>query len=61
MGEKSLRFARNIGFNALGQVALAAINFLAVPILVRRLGLEVFGVYIIMHAAASYLMLASMG
>ncbi|MDD5656743.1 MAG: oligosaccharide flippase family protein, partial [Elusimicrobia bacterium] len=48
-------------FNALGQVALAAINFLAVPILVRRLGLEVFGVYIIMHAAASYLVLASMG
>ncbi|MBI4676450.1 MAG: oligosaccharide flippase family protein [Elusimicrobia bacterium] len=61
MAEKSLRFARNIGFNALGQAVLAAVNFFVVPYLVGRFGLETYGIYIILHAAASYLTLSSFG
>jgi len=61
MAEKSLRFARNMGFNALGQTALAAINFLTVPYLVRHMGTETYGLYLIMYAAASYLQLSSLG
>jgi O-antigen/teichoic acid export membrane protein len=61
MSEKSFRFARNMGFNALGQVSLAAINFFTVPYLIRHMGVETYGLYIIMHAAASYLMLSSFG
>lgn len=61
MSEKSFRFARNVGFNALGQTALAAINFFSVPYLIRHMGVETYGLYIVMHAAASYLMLSSFG
>jgi len=61
MPEKSLRFARNIGFSALGQTVLGAINFCAVPYLVGKLGVETYGLYIILHAAASYLNLAYFG
>jgi O-antigen/teichoic acid export membrane protein len=61
MSEKSLRFARHIGFNALGQIALAAINFLTVPYLVRRMGTQTYGLYLIMYSAASYLQLSSLG
>ena len=61
MAEKSLRFARNVTVNVLGQAVLAAVNFFAIPYLVRRLGVETYGLYVILHAAASYLMLASFG
>jgi len=60
MAEKSLRFARGMGFNALGQTALAAINFCTVPYLVRHMGTETYGLYLIMYAAASYLQLSSL-
>ncbi|MBI5630340.1 MAG: oligosaccharide flippase family protein [Elusimicrobia bacterium] len=58
---RSLLFARHLSWNFLGQVAVAGVNFFCVPYLVWRLGVEAYGLYILMHAAASYLLLLSLG
>ena len=58
---RSFRFARHMGWNALGQLAGAAANLLSIPFLVSRLGLEAYGLVVILQALAGYLMLASLG
>ena len=58
---KSLRFARNVGFNVLGQVGTAAASFFAIPFLLHRLGGQTYALYILMHAVAGYLALLSFG
>lgn len=58
---RSHRFARNVGWNLLGQGAILAVNFLTLPILVKKMGLEAYGVYVILNAAASYLSILSFG
>lgn len=60
-GGRGARFLRNIGWNALGQVGVFAVNFFATPYLVARLGVEAYGVYILLHAAVGYLLLGSLG
>ena len=58
---KAQRFARNVGWNALGQIGIFAINLLTIPYLVRSMGIETYGLYILMHAATSYLLLLALG
>lgn len=58
---RSLRFARNVSWNILGQVAVAALNFFLIPYLIAKMGVEAYGLYILLHAAASYLQLSSLG
>lgn len=50
-----------MGWNGLGQAASAAVNLFSVPYLVSRLGLESYGLVVILQALSSYLMLASLG
>ena len=59
--EKSFRFARNVGWNLLGQIGVAAFNFLTLPYIVHRMGVDAYGLYILLHTAGSYLFLASFG
>lgn len=58
---KSFRFIRNVGWSLLGPLGVAALNFFLIPYLVGRMGIETYGLYILMHAAASYLLLFSFG
>lgn len=60
-GSRGARFMRNFGFSLGGQIAVAALNLLFVPMLVRGLGLEVYGLYVLLHAATNYLSLAIVG
>jgi O-antigen/teichoic acid export membrane protein len=55
------RFARNLGWNMLGQIGIGAISFLCVPVLVRHFGVESYGLYILLYAASNYLSLATFG
>jgi O-antigen/teichoic acid export membrane protein len=59
--DRSLRFARNVGWNLLGQAGIFALNFLLTPFLVRGLGQERYGLYILLNAVAAYLSLFSFG
>jgi len=56
-----LRFARNVSWNLLGQIGVSLVNFFAIPYLVSRLGLEGYGLYILLHACAGYLQVLSFG
>ncbi|MDX6770456.1 MAG: oligosaccharide flippase family protein [Elusimicrobiota bacterium] len=58
---RSFRFARHFRWSLLGQAATAAASFLTAPYLIKGLGLESYGLYIILQSAVNYLMLATMG
>jgi O-antigen/teichoic acid export membrane protein len=58
---RSHRFARNVGWNIAGMVVTAAANILFIPYLVRGMGQANYGLYILMHTVASYLLLLSFG
>ncbi|UPT74090.1 MAG: oligosaccharide flippase family protein [Elusimicrobiota bacterium] len=49
------RFARNVGWGLAGQGAVAAINLLVIPRLVRGFGVEAYGLYLLMQAAAGWI------
>lgn len=57
MSEKSLRFARNVGWSALGQAGGWLASFLITPYLVRTLGLDAYGLYLLTAMTAGYLLL----
>ena len=61
MSSRGARFVRNFGFSLGGQVAIAALNLAFVPMLVHGLGLETYGLYILLHASTNYLSLAVLG
>ncbi|MDP3542080.1 MAG: lipopolysaccharide biosynthesis protein [Elusimicrobiota bacterium] len=48
------RFARSVGWGLAGQAGVAAINLLVIPILVRGFGVEAYGLYLLMQAAAGW-------
>lgn len=60
-GGKALRFARNVSWNLVGQFGVGVLSFLFIPYLVRGLGMESYGLYILMQAAAGYIMLFCLG
>lgn len=57
---RSFRFARHMGYNGLGLVVPAAVNLVSIPYLVSRLGLEAYGLVVILQALPSYAMTASL-
>lgn len=57
MSDKGLRFARNAGWSTLGQAAGWLASFLVTPYLVRVLGLDAYGLYLLTAMSASYLLL----
>lgn len=61
MSEKSFRFARNLSWSVLGQLGAAGLNFLIFPFVIHRLGVQTYGLYILMHSVSSYLQLCSLG
>lgn len=58
---RAKRFVGNFSWSLAGQLALAALNLLFIPILVRGLGLERYGLYVLLFAAANYLSLSVLG
>lgn len=58
---RSFRFARNISWSLLGQFSSAALNILLLPALIQGIGIETYGLYIILQSMSSYLLLASLG
>lgn len=61
MTSRTARFARNVGSSLAGQVALAFLSFAVTPYLVRGLGLEAYGLYVLLQSVASYLQLCAIG
>jgi O-antigen/teichoic acid export membrane protein len=55
------RFARNVGWSLAGQGGTIAVNFLAVPYLLRGFGSEAYGVYLLMYTVANYLAVFQFG
>jgi O-antigen/teichoic acid export membrane protein len=55
------RFARNVGWSLAGQAGAIAVNFLAVPYLLRGFGSEAYGVYLLMYTVANYLAVFQFG
>ncbi|MCX5788091.1 MAG: hypothetical protein NTX64_06220 [Elusimicrobia bacterium] len=60
MTKRSFRFARNMSWGAVGQFLAAAANLVIIPYLVRSLGNQDYGLYILLFAMAGYLGLASL-
>lgn len=58
---RSFRFARHFRWSILGQAASLAVGLLATPLLVRRLGVELYGLYILLQTVSSYLLLLTFG
>ncbi|MBI4371682.1 MAG: oligosaccharide flippase family protein [Elusimicrobia bacterium] len=58
---RSFRFARGLRWSLLGQAAGLAVGLVATPVLVSRLGLERYGLYVLLQAAASWLSLLTLG
>lgn len=54
---KSFRFARNVGWSLLGQTGAWLIGFFVTPYLVRRMGMESYGLYLILMIVPSYLLM----
>lgn len=61
MSTRAGRFLKNFGFSLGGQLVIAALNLVFVPMLVHGLGLETYGLYILLHAATNYLSLSVLG
>lgn len=60
-GRRSLRFARSVSIGLLGQGFSLLANFLAIPILMRALGTDTYGFYILLHTATSYIAMTTLG
>lgn len=61
MSSRSHRFARNVSAGLAGQGLVALLGFVLTPMLIRLLGLEGYGLYVLMQAATSYLLLGTLG
>lgn len=61
MSSRSHRFARNMSWNLLGQVGTFLVSFTVTPYLVHHMGVETYGLYVLLFTAANYLTLFSFG
>lgn len=59
--KRSFRFARSVVWSFVGQIGIFAANFVAIPFLLSRMGTELYGLYILLYAAAGYLSLMTLG
>lgn len=55
------RFAHNVGWSLAGQAGTIAVNFFAIPYLLKGFGSEAYGVYLLMYAVGNYLALLQLG
>ncbi|NNN07109.1 MAG: lipopolysaccharide biosynthesis protein [Elusimicrobia bacterium] len=58
---RSRRFAGNVGWSLAGQGGTIAVNFIAIPYLLRGFGAEAYGVYLLVYVAGNYLGLFQFG
>lgn len=58
---RSLRFARNVSWSLLSQGTTAVAAFIFTPFLVHRLGIERYGLFVLLNAMAGYLMILTFG
>lgn len=56
-----MRFIRNVGWSVLGQGGAWAVSFFVTPYLVRRLGVEGYGLYLILMMVPGYLLMLTLG
>jgi O-antigen/teichoic acid export membrane protein len=55
------RFAHNIAWSLVGQAGAVAVNFFAIPRLLRGFGSEAYGVYLLIYVVGNYLSLFQFG
>ncbi|MFA6002794.1 MAG: oligosaccharide flippase family protein [Elusimicrobiota bacterium] len=55
------RFAHGMLWTTLGQFSVFAVNFFTIPYLVNHMGLELYGLYVLLHTAMNYLMVTNLG
>ena len=58
---RSVRFVRNVGASIAGQVGLLLLSFFLTPRLIKALGVETYGLYILFQAALGYVALFYFG
>lgn len=58
---RSRRFIADVSWSLGGQTALAVVNVAVIPTMIRGLGTEGYGLYILLNSAASYLPVLSLG
>lgn len=58
---RSSRFVRHVSWSLLGQAGSFAINFFTIPILLREMGTQAYGLYVLIFAVSSYLLLMTLG
>jgi O-antigen/teichoic acid export membrane protein len=58
---RSLRFVRDVGWSLASQGGVSLVNLFALPALVRGFGVEEYGLFVLLHAAVSYLQLLQLG
>jgi O-antigen/teichoic acid export membrane protein len=58
---RSVRFARNVSWSLVGQGAAAVAAFAFTPYLVHRLGVERYGLFVLLNALAGYLLVLTFG
>ena len=58
---RSARFVRDVGWSLGSQGGIVLVNLVAIPALVRGFGVEEYGLYVLLHAAVSYLQLLQLG
>ena len=58
---RASRFLGNVGWSVSAQVVVAALNLALIPMLVHGLGLELYGLYVLLTAAINYLSTFSLG
>lgn len=55
------RFFKNVSASLVGQAFVAGLGFFLTPIFIRALGLEAYGLYVLLQAATSYILLFTLG
>src|SRR4051812_38620786 len=58
---RSVRFVRNVGAGVLGQIGVMMLSFFLTPRLIRALGIETYGLYVLFQAASGYVMIFCLG
>ena len=58
---RSRRFISDVSWSLGGQIGLALVNITVIPTMIRGLGVEGYGLYILLNSAASYLPALSLG
>ncbi len=58
---RSERFVRNVGASVAAQAGLMALSFFLTPVLIRALGVQTYGLYVLFQASVGYVILGCLG